>query len=404
MVCDEVFGHGSLTAVFTWVTKTAPKGVPPLNMVVTNHEYIVCYSKGDFRFSGRPRTTDAFANPDNDPRGLWKADNIKSTLATAKTFTFTDPDTGHSYTNKWAYSPDTIQQMISEGKILFPRTPDGMPRQKKFMSEYKNENVPIVTSLGVFHTETATNRLKEVFGGHKYFDFPKPVELVRYLVEQCTDSHTGDIVVDLFAGSATTGQAVMEANASDGGSRKFLLIQLDESLSLPENDGELELSTIAEVGKERLRRFQRDDGQLLEEVPSPSRGFRVLQVDSSNMKDVYYRPDEATPALLGGHVDNIKDDRTDEDLLFQVLLDWGVDLSLPIAKEQLRGKPVYFVDTNALAACFAAAIDEAFVKDLAARKPLRAVFRDAGYGSDDVKINVEQIFKQLSPGTEVKTL
>ena len=122
------------------------------------------------------------------------------------------------------------------------------------------------------------------------------------------------------------------------------------------------------------------------------------------MKDVYYRPDEATPVLLGGHVDNIKEDRTDEDLLFQVLLDWGVDLSLPMATETIHGKTVYFVDINALAACFAAGVDEEFVKELAARKPLRAVFRDSGYGSDDVKINVEQIFKQLSPGTDVKTL
>ena len=122
------------------------------------------------------------------------------------------------------------------------------------------------------------------------------------------------------------------------------------------------------------------------------------------MKDVYYRPDQATPELLGGHIDNIKEDRTDEDLLFQVLLDWGVDLTLPIRKEQIKDKNVLFVDENALAACFETGIDEEFVKALAVRKPLRAIFRDASYGADDVKINVEQIFKQLSPGTEVKTL
>jgi adenine-specific DNA-methyltransferase len=206
-------------------------------------------------------------------------------------------------------------------------------------------------------------------------------------------------VLDFFAGSGTTGHAVYDINAADSGDRRFVLVQLAETVP----DGRY--GTISALCRDRLVRAAKataDEAPL--SAQSMDLGFRVLKVDSSNMKDVYYRPDEVTPALLGGHVDNIKDDRTDEDLLFQVLLDWGVDLSLPIAKEVVRGKPVYFVDTNALAACFAAGIDEAFVKELAARKPLRAVFRDAGYGSDDVKINVEQIFKQLSPGTEVKTL
>jgi adenine-specific DNA-methyltransferase len=186
---------------------------------------------------------------------------------------------------------------------------------------------------------------------------------------------------------------------------QFILTQIPEPVAESSEAAKFGLLTIADIGKERLRRVRtslRQDPQLGEE--EHDLGFRVLRVDSSNMKDVYYRPGDATPALLGGQVDNIKDDRSDEDLLFQVLLDWGVDLSLPIAKEAIAGKAVYFVDGNALAACFATGVDDAFVKELAKREPMRAVFRDAGYASDDVKINVRELFKQLSPGTEVRTL
>jgi len=186
---------------------------------------------------------------------------------------------------------------------------------------------------------------------------------------------------------------------------QFILSQIAESVAESSEASKLGLLTIADICKERLRRVRtslRQDLQLGAE--EHDLGFRVLKVDSSNMKSVYYRPDEASAELLGGLVDNIKDDRGDEDLLFQVLLDWGVDLSLPITTETVGGKTVYFVDTNALAACFETGITEDFVKELAGRKPLRVVFRDSGYSGDDVKINVEQIFKQLSPGTDVKTL
>jgi len=165
------------------------------------------------------------------------------------------------------------------------------------------------------------------------------------------------------------------------------------------------LNTIAEIGKERIRRA----GKKIKEgagltAANLDIGFRVLKVDTSNMKDVYYAPDAVSQSDLLDHVDNVKEDRTHEDLLFQVLLDWGVDLTLPIAKEKIGGKAVYFVDQTALAACFESGIDEAFVKQLAQRKPLRAVFRDTGYGTDSTKINVEQIFKLLSPHTEVKSI
>jgi adenine-specific DNA-methyltransferase len=213
------------------------------------------------------------------------------------------------------------------------------------------------------------------------------------------------IVLDFFAGSASMAHAVMALNAEDGGSRRHISVQLPESCVENSEASKAGFTTIAEIAKERIRR----SGKTTKEAAglhggSLDIGFRVLKVDTSNMKDVYYQPDAVTQATLAGLVDNVKDDRTDEDLLFQVLLDWGVDLTLPIKPEKISGKKVYFVDTNALAACFEPGIDEAFIKELAKQKPLRVVFRDTGYGSDATKINVEQIFKLLSPATEVKSI
>jgi adenine-specific DNA-methyltransferase len=212
-------------------------------------------------------------------------------------------------------------------------------------------------------------------------------------------SRADDLVLDFFSGYATTADAVFRANAEDHGSRRFILVQL------PEETTSEEYETIAEIGKERIRRAGK---KIKEEAglmgANLDIGFRVLKVDTSNMKDVYYSPDTADQQSLLDQVTNIKEDRTPEDLLFQVLLDWGVDLALPISKETVSEKTVFFVDNNALAACFDIGIDEDFVKHLANRKPLRAVFRDSGFASDAAKINVEQIFKLMSPTTEVKSI
>jgi adenine-specific DNA-methyltransferase len=216
----------------------------------------------------------------------------------------------------------------------------------------------------------------------------------------------------------------MNLNNSDGGKRRFVLIQVPEPLDPEKKDQKAAAKfcddiarprTIAEIAKERIRRagatFTTGSPAVAAVPPllSPVTqtmdvGFRVLKIDASNMKDVYYTPDESKQGALLGQIDNIKADRTTEDLLFQVLLDWGVDLTLPIAQESVADKTVYFVDGNALAACFDADVNEEFVKEIAKRKPLRAVFRDSSFGSDSVKINVEQIFKLLSPSTEVRSI
>ena len=233
-------------------------------------------------------------------------------------------------------------------------------------------------------------------------EFPngkKPIKLLQRMITLASSGE--DLILDFFAGSGSTAHAVMQQNAEDGNNRRFILVQL------PENCDQEGFSKISDISKERLRRAGK---QVLEgrcsEGWGRDVGFRAMQVDTSNMADVYYAPDALDKANLDLFVDNIKPDRALEDLLFQVMLDWGVDLALPVAKENVLGKEVFFVDNNALAACFDAysGIDEAFVKELAKRQPLRAVFRDAGFKDSAVKINVEQIFKLLSPATEVKCI
>lgn len=243
-----------------------------------------------------------------------------------------------------------------------------------------------------------------MFEGRGYFDSPKPVSLLRRIIH-ISNAREDDIVLDFFAGSGTTGHAVLEANAEDGLNRKFVLVQLNEMIDADTEAGRAGFRKISEITMERMRLAGK---KMLEGECHPdwSRdvGFRALKLDSSNMKDVYYQPEEVEQSDLIDGIDNVKEGRTPEDLLFQVLVDWGVDLALPIRRETVQGKTVFFVDDDALVACFDCGVTEELVKELAANKPLRAVFRDSGFASDAVKINAEQIFRQISHRTEVKAI
>lgn len=242
-----------------------------------------------------------------------------------------------------------------------------------------------------------TRELADLLGS-KIFTNPKPTRMLLHLLA-ISGTAGNDLVLDYFAGSASFAHAVMLANASNGTSCRSISVQI------PEQTGRSDYPSITDIAKERIRcagkKIKEEAGLHGENLDI---GFRVLKIDTSNMKDVYYNPDALNKDDLFGHVENIKEDRTPEDLLFQVLLDWGVDLSLPIAQENIDGKSVFFVDDNALAACFDTGVTEELVKKIAARKPLRVVFRDAGFSDDSVKINVEQIFKLMSPDTEVRSI
>ena len=274
-------------------------------------------------------------------------------------------------------------------------------------------------------SQVAVKFLRTLLGA-KAFNNPKDHFELAKLIDYATGRDPEALIVDFFAGSGSTGHAVMHLNQADGGNRRFVLVQLPEQLDPTKKEQKTAAKfcddirkprTIAEITKERLRRAGSgikdelgtntdNSAARMSLFPAPNLdiGFRVLKIDTSNMKDVYYAPDEVKQDELGLHTDNIKEDRTPEDLLFQVLVDWGVDLALPISQETIAKKKVFFVDGNALAACFDPNITEELVKELAKKKPLRAVFRDSSYGSDSVKINVEQIFKLLSPSTELKSL
>ena len=231
--------------------------------------------------------------------------------------------------------------------------------------------------------------------------FPKSVQLIEKLVKMGTKD--GDIILDFFAGSSTTPHAVLNINKSEGSNRKFIAIQLPEVCNEKSDAFKAGFKTISELSRARI-------SKVCEKNEGSNFGFRFLKIDSSNMTDVFYRPDQANQADMFAQVQNIKEDRSDEDLLFQVLLDWGVGLTLPISKQQISSKDVFFVNADEtgegadLIACFASDISNELIKTIAEKQPLRVVFRDDGFATDAVKINVEQIFKQISPITDVKSI
>lgn len=288
------------------------------------------------------------------------------------------------------------------GRIWFAKNETTQPSSITYLDDVNTFLLRSILSL----KSDGGIEVESIFEGKSYFSYPKPTSLLKILLSSLKLSD-GDVVMDYFAGSSTTAHAVMQVNAEDGINRRFIMVQLAEPCNEDTEAYKAGFKSIADISKERIRR----SSKLVVADSTHSSwdkdvGFRTLKIDTSNMADVYYAPDALDNAKFDLFVDNIKSDRTPEDLLFQVMLDWGVDLALPITKQAIQGKDVFFVDGNALAACFDASgsIDEAFVKELAKQQPLRVVFRDAGYKDSAVKINVEQIFKLLSPATEVKCI
>ena len=411
-LCDEVFGSENFIAQFVWRARQFTDSRAKTN-VSTDHEYIVAYARDmEFSLRGVGRDESKFANPDGDPRGDWMSRSILG-LATKDQrpnlhYDVVEPGTGRVFppnpSTGWRYSKEKMSELVADGRILFPKKDDGRPREKKFRKEMKGDFIPFRTIIDDVHTADGTQEIRSLFGVD-VFPFPKPVGLLASIVDQVTSYD--DIVLDFFAGAAPLAQAVMETNAFDGGRRRFVVVQLQEACGEKSEAYKAGFKTIADIAKERIRR---SGAKILAGDCHPDWnkdvGFRVLKVDTSNMKDVYYQPDALAQGSLLAAVENIKEDRTPEDLLFQVLVDWGVDLTLPIKRETVEGKTVFLVSEKPydLLACFDTGITEKLVRKLARYEPMRAVFRDNGFVSDAVKINVEQVFRQLSPSTEVKSI
>lgn len=415
-IADEIFGEASFVGAVIWRKKASPDARSTVGAV---HDYLLCYVRdaenpklaiGKMALSDKRKAS--FTNPDNDPRGPWASMDMTGMIgrATKDQFfeielpsgRFISPPSGRS----WGLVERTFLDLKKDGRIWFGAGGDNVPRIKRFLNEVDGQTVPSYWGHEeVGSNENASDELLDIFGVPKVFDTPKPTTLIKRLLEIGASTEGNDLVLDFFAGSGTTAQAVFAQNAEDGKNRRFILVQLPEPVSEKSEAKKIGFKDIAEITKERIRRAGK---KILEGDCHPEWdrdiGFRVLKIDTSNMKDIYYRPDQLSQADLFGAVDNIKPDRSGEDLLFQVLIDWGVDLSLPIRRETLLGKTVFFVDGNALVACFEQGISEELVKELAKAEPLRVVFRDNGFASDALKINVEQIFRQLSPSTEIRTL
>lgn len=411
-LCDEVFGESNFVANIVWQSRTS---ISDDHEVSLNHNHTVIYAKSyaSLRFYGEKLDESEYENRDGDRRGPWKLVPLDANKPGGNThYPIKNPVTGVDHWppvgRSWAINPTEYQKLFDDNRIAFGLGGDSAPKRKLFLKERLakgDTKTPSSILIDAGTTREGSDEIAGLFGKKKIFSYPKPTALLKRLIQYGIYQEQEQIVLDFFAGSATTAHAVMALNAEDKAQRRFILVQLPEPCDSASEAHKSGYATIADIAKERIRRA----GQALGKAGagnSVDLGFRVLKIDTSNEDDVFYRPDELRQGALEGFIDNIKPDRTAEDLLFQVMLDWGVDLALPITRQTIQGRDVLFVDSNALAACFDAGgrIDEAFVKELATHKPLRAVFRDAGFADSAAKINVEQIFKLLSPATEVKCI
>ncbi|ARB28990.1 site-specific DNA-methyltransferase [Pseudomonas tolaasii] len=418
-VCDEIFGESNFRGKVSRATGT-PSGQGH-GILVNEVDFILIYSKSEeATLYGLPFTADDQKIYDQqDKFGRYLTRTLRKTGGEDRRedrptmyYGVEAPDGEKvfpigpgGYESRWRCGPKSYEELKSNNLIEWKQVVEsGVQVWKPYQKFYLEGRLKQPSNLwqNIEGNKKASIDIKGLFGA-KVFDTPKPLELIKRCIS--IGMQSDGIVVDFFAGSATTAHAVMALNAEDQGTRRYVMIQLPEACPEDSEAYKNGYSKISDIGKERIRRAgTKIKAANAMTVPDLDTGFRTLKVDTSNMKEVYYNPDAVSQDLLSDQVDNIREDRTAEDLLFQVLLDWGVDLALPISQQSIFGKTVFFVDGNTLVACFDTGIDEDFVKQLAGHQPLRVVFRDSGFASDSVKINVEQVFKLLSPATEIKTL
>lgn len=405
---NEVFGQSNFVGTILWKKKTNGNNMGFLPPV---HDYIVCYAKNINNISdmGYPVSQEyiskTFSNPDNDPRGPWTTTDLSANHR-GPYFSIVNPNTGEvHYPPKgryWVFNENEVKKRIKDGRIIFGKTGNGKPVQKVFIANRKFSKIKADSwwdNKGM--NEDATKELSELFGEAKLFTHPKPSKLLYNICKICTEDN--DYILDFFSGSSTTAHAVMKLNAEDDGKRKYILVQLPEKTDEKSEAHKAGYANICEIGKERIRRAAQKIAEENLEAKFDG-GFRVLKCDSSNMKDVYYNPSETQQSLFDTYADNIKEDRTPEDLLFQVMLDLGVLLSSKIEETTIAGKQVFNVADGFLIACFDNDVTEDTVKAVAEKKPYYAVFRDSSMANDSVATNFDQIFASISPDTVRKVL
>ena len=403
-ICDEVFGAGNFLAQVIWERAYAPINL--MKHFSPSHDYIVCYAKDvDLaKCNGIPRSSEAdarYSNPDNDPRGVWKASDLSVGPAiesnvypiTTPSGRVVEPPAGRS----WSLSANAFAERLRQNRIWFGSDGNNVPAMKRFLSELRKTGVTPMTiwKYGeVGHSQGATQALAEMFDGKKYFDYPKPVDLIKRCISLY--SSPDSLILDFFSGSATTAHAVMQLNAEDGGKRKYICVQLPEKTPEGSEARKAGYDTICEIGKERIRRvgkkIKEEAGLMGQDLDT---GFRVLRTDSSNMEDVYFEPAGLEQQDLFAQVDSVKADRSELDLLFGCMVDWGVELSYPLRMEEVDGKPLHIVNEGALVACFDKEISVEAVSRIAELKPLRVIFREECFATDADKLNIYEKFKQF---------
>ena len=409
-VCEEIFGEQNFVDSVIWERAFAPKN--DAKYLSESHDYILIFAKNINSFSVGllPRTEEAnarYKNPDNDPRGPWTADNMTvKTYSAAYDYEITTPGgkvVKPTNGRCWFTSKERMQKLIDEGKVYFGDDGNNMPRLKRYLSDVQQgmTATTIWKCSDVGHNQEGRQELKKLFDGKGYFDGPKPQRLLNRILT-IANLDNDSIVLDFFSGAASTAQAVFQHNIVNNSKCKFIMVQLQEE-TVDGSDARIEgYSTICDIGEERIRRAAK---KICEESGKDiDYGFRVFQIDSSNMKDVYYNPAETQQTHLDVFADNIKPDRTPEDLLFQVMLDLGVMLSSKIEETKIAGKKVFDVADGFLIACFDKDVTDETVTAIAKKKPYYAVFRDSSMANDSVATNFDQIFESYSPDTVRKVL
>lgn len=407
-ICDEVFGGANFVATVVWQHSIQPKGY--LGNFSIQHSYVLIYCKDtlSFKLGSLERTDEdnkAYSNPDNDPKGPWRSGDVRNALYRPNLIYDIVSPSGKIIKpceNGWRWSKEAVDEKIKTGEIVFNKNETRIIR-KIYLSNLEGrapETIWFGKDVGT--TREGVSELKQLFG-QAPFDTPKSTKLLKRCITLMNDPEM--LIMDFFSGSATTADAIMQMNAEDGGHRTYIQIQYPEECGETTPAYKQGYKTISEVGKERIRRAGakvKGDGLLT--TNNLDVGFRVLEIDGSNMKDVYYAPDDYNQGMLTGLGSNIKEDRTDLDLLFGCLLEWGLPLSMPYTSEEIGGCTVHIYNDGDLIACFDENIPNEVVKSIAKRQPLRAVFRDSSFANSPAKINVTEIFKLLAPDTRVKVI
>lgn len=414
-ILDEVFGESSFIATVVWENFYGRSNAAAISPA---HNYILIYSKAGENWKNIRRllprdekTVSKYKNPDNDPRGDWRLgpifasgerhEGLMYTITTPSGRKVSPPKGSH-----WRMLEKDFWKMYEDGRILFGMDGNGAPAVKLYLQDVQDGMVPrsIWSCSEVGHTQDAKREIQALFPDEVPFDTPKPTKLIKQIAYiSCAEN---DIILDFFSGSATTAHAVLQLNAEDAGHRKFIMVQLPEKTDEKSEAYKAGYKNICEIGKERIRRAGRkikEDAGLTAPADLDI-GFRCLRLDESNMKPVYYTPDKVGQQDLFSLVDNVKEDRTPEDLLFQVMLDLGVLLSSSIEVKEIAGKKVFNVADGFLLACFDHDVTEETVKAIAQMKPYYAVFRDSSMANDSVATNFDQIFETYSPDTVRKVL